>query len=436
MLKHTLNLKLQNKLALTLGLKQQLSLLLLPKLELKEVVQQELEENPFLEEILKSEPPLTKDVVKDLSSYTPDEEKDPFYKLSYEPSFYDSLELQISLEFEGLEEEIAKEILANIDQKGFFKGNLEEIAKLFNTTVDFVENVRRKMVSILEPTGIGANSFEEFIWEQYRENFGNDTKAKEIIFNDLQKLTNKSFIMKNYQLSEDEYNRLIENIKLLNPYPTYQFSNETTRYVEPDVFVYDKGDHFEVEVNSRGIPELKLTNNYKKLLTSKNVSEDVKKYLEEKLQKAIGIIKGIELRRENLKRVAEYLVNHQADYLRKGKEYKKPLTLKDVANELGFHESTISRIISNKYMQTDFGLLPFKSFFSTRLSSENGDVSVEKVKHLIREIIEAEDKKKPLSDEKISKILKEKHGINVARRTVAKYREEMNIPSSKDRKIR
>jgi len=436
MLKHTLNLKLQNKLALTLGLKQQLSLLLLPKLELKEVVQQELEENPFLEEIIKSEPPISKDTIRDLSSYTPDEEKDPFYKLSYEPSLHDNLELQISLEFDGLEGEIAKEILKNVDEKGFFKGNLQDIADKFKMPIGEIEGIRRRMLTILEPIGIASNSLEEFLWEQYRDRFGEDTKVKKLIYDDIQKLTNKSYILKNYNLSEDEYNQIIENIKLLNPYPTYQFSGDIVRYVEPDVFVYDRGDYFEVEVNGRGIPELKLTNNYKKLLTSKNVSDDVKKYLEEKLQKAIGIIKGIELRRENLKKVAEYLVNHQADYLRKGKEYKKPLTLKDVANELGFHESTISRIISNKYMQTDFGLLPFKSFFSTRLSSENGDVSVEKVKHIIREIIDGEDKKKPLSDEKISKILKEKHGINVARRTVAKYREEMNIPSSKDRKIR
>ncbi len=436
MLKHTLNLKLQNKLALTLGLKQQLSLLLLPKLELKELVQQELEENPFLEEILKEDYPLNKENIKDLASYTPDDEIDPFYKLSYEPSLYDNLELQIDLEFDGIDNLIAKEIIKNIDEKGFFKGNLNEIAEKFNKPLEYVENIRRKLVKFLEPTGIASTSLEEFLLEQYLENFGDDEIVKEIILNDLEKITNKAYIKKKYGISDKKYDEILENIKLLNPYPTFQYSGETTKYVEPDVFVYDKGDRFEVEVNDKGIPKLRLTNNYKKILTSKDVSEETKKYLEEKLQKAMGIIKGIELRRENLKKVAEYLVNYQADYLRKGKEFKKPLTLKDVANELGFHESTISRIISNKYMQTDFGLLPFKSFFSTRLSSENGDVSVEKVKHLIKEIIDNEDKKKPLSDEKISKILKEKYGINVARRTIAKYREEMNIPSSKDRKIR
>jgi len=436
MLKHTLNLKLQNKLALTLGLKQQLSLLLLPKLELKELVQQELEENPFLEELLKEDYSLNKENIKDLASYTPDDETDPFYKLSYEPSLYDNLELQIDLEFEGLENKIAKEIIKHIDERGFFKGNLNEIAEKFGESLECVEKIRKKIVKALEPTGIASTSLEEFILEQYIENFGENQKVKEIILNDLQKLTNKSHITKKYGITAEEFEKIIENIKLLNPYPTYQYGGETTKYIEPDVFVYDKGDHFEIEVNDKGIPKLRLTNNYRRLLTDKNTPEETKKYLEEKLQKAMGIIKGIELRRENLKKVAEYLVNYQSDYLRKGKEYKKPLTLKDVASELGFHESTISRIISNKYMQTDFGLLPFKSFFSTRLSSESGDVSVEKVKHLIREIIEKEDKKKPLSDEKISKILKEKHGISIARRTVAKYREEMNIPSSKDRKVK
>jgi len=434
MLKNTLNIKLQNKLTLTLGLKQQLSLLLLPKLELKEMVQQELEENPFLEELLKEDD--FKEPIKDLTSYTPDEEVDPFYKLTYEPSIYDNLETQIDLEFNGVDNEIAKEIIKNIDDRGFFTGNLKEIAKVFGKTEEYIENIRKKLIVALEPTGIASISLEEFIWEQYRETFGEDLTVKEIIFNDLEKITNRNHIIKKYKISNDDYENILDNLRLLNPYPTYQYGSEVTKYIEPDVFVYDKGDYFEVEVNDRGIPKLRLTNNYRKLLSDKSISEETKKYLEEKLQKAMGIIKGIELRRENLKRVAEYLVNYQADYLRKGKEFKKPLTLKDVATELGFHESTISRIISNKYMQTDFGLLPFKSFFSTKLSSENGDVSVERVKHLIREIIDNEDKKKPLSDEKISRILKEKYKINIARRTVAKYREEMNIPSSKDRKIR
>jgi len=147
----------------------------------------------------------------------------------------------------------------------------------------------------------------------------------------------------------------------------------------------------------------------------------------------MGIIKGIEQRRDNLYRIVETLVQYQGDFLRKGKQYLKPLRMRDVAEKVNLHESTVSRIVSNKFAQTPIGMIPLKSFFSTKVSSDNGEISKENVKFFIKELVENEDKRKPLSDEAISKILKEK-GINVARRTVAKYREELNIPDSRLRR--
>lgn len=436
MLKNSLglNLKLQNKLALTLSLRQQLELLLLPKIELENTIKQELDENPFLEEILSLGTDY-KEPIKDLSKnfVEDDENLSPLNRLSYKPSLYDNLETQIELEFEGIEKEIAKEIINELDEKGLFKGDIKYIAKNFNVSSELVENVRQKLKK-LEPTGIASLTLEEALWEQYKENFGDDERVKEIILNDLKNLIDKDYITENYQLSEKELEEIIDNIRTLNPYPTYYYSDEITKYVEPEAYVYDRGDHFEIILNEKNLPKLKLTNNYRKLISDKSLPAETKEFLEKKLQKAIGIIKGIELRRENLLKTIKFLVNYQAEFLRKGKKYIKPLTLKDVAVELGLHESTISRIVSNKYIQTENGLILLKSFFATKLTSANGDVSTEKVKDLIKEIINNEDKSKPLSDEKISKLLKEKYGIKIARRTVAKYREEMGIPSSKERK--
>ena len=431
-----LNLKLQNKLALTISLKQQLELLLLPKLELENVVRKELEENPFLDEILSENDFDYKEPIKDLAkNYDYDEELSPLNRLSYKPSVYDILETQIDLEFEGKDKEIALEIIKDLDEKGLFKGNLNKIAEKFKIPVNYLEDIRNRLKS-LEPTGIASLTIEEALWEQYKELFGNDNKIKDLIFNDLNNLLDKDKIISKYKISEEDYSQILENIKSLNPYPTFQYSDSITQYIEPDAYVYDRGDKFEIVLNERNIPKLKLTKDYRKLISNKNLSEKTREFLKNKLQKAIGIVKGIELRRENLYKTIEFLVNYQADFLRKGKSYIKPLTLKDVSSVLGLHESTISRIVANKYIQTDTGLLPLKSFFASKLKGVDGDVSTQKVKDLIKKIIENENKKKPLSDEKISKLLKEKYGIKIARRTIAKYREELGIPSSKERKIK
>ncbi|RMD47326.1 MAG: RNA polymerase sigma-54 factor, partial [Aquificota bacterium] len=215
--------------------------------------------------------------------------------------------------------------------------------------------------------------------------------------------------------------------------PTVNFSDDFQQYVEPDIFVYDRGDDFEIVVNERGIPALKLTTAYRRLISNKNLPPETKAFLDEKLQKARGIIDAIKQRRENLYKITKAIVNRQKDFLRKGKEYIKPLTLKDIAEEVGLHESTISRTVNSKYVQTEQGIFPLKAFFSTKLQSSSGDVSSEKVKYMIAELIENEDKSKPLSDQAIVNILKDK-GIKIARRTVTKYREELGIPDSRTRR--
>jgi len=432
MLKQQLNLKLQNKLVLTVSLKQQLSLLLQPKLELQETIKTELQENPFLEEVVNIE--TGDEPVKDLSKYYDEEENQHITsRIAYKPSLMDILELQIDLEFDGIQKLIAKEIAGNLDEKGFLSISIEEIANKLNVTFDDVENVRQKFMR-LEPTGIGAFDIKESLITQYYELFGENRIAERLIQEYLPYLADIDFISKEIKdIPANHLKEIIDNIKSLKPYPAINYTDETTRYIEPDVYVYDRGDSFEVVVNETGLPKLKLTTAYRKLITDRSLSEDTRKFLERKLQVAMGIVKGIQQRRENLKRITEVLVNYQAEFVRKGKEYLKPLILKDIAQEVGLHESTVSRIVSSKYVQLPSGIVPLKSFFSSKLSSSSGDISTEKVKYMIAELINNEDKTKPLSDQKIAEILKGK-GINVARRTVTKYREQLNIPDSRTRR--
>ncbi len=434
MLKQRLEVKLQNKLVLTVSLKQQLALLLLPKLELQETIKTELEENPFLEEIINIEPDY--EPIKDLSKYYDEEEEKALSnRLAYKPSLTDILDFQIEIEFEGIEKDIAREIVGNIDEKGFLSVDINEICEKLKVSPLVVENVRQKVMR-LEPTGIGARDIKESLLVQYDELFGIDEISEDIINNSLDLIGNINSLSEKYpEVPEDKLKEVICNIRSLKPYPAINYLDEPVRYIEPDVYVYDRGDRFEVVVNETHIPKLKLTTTYRRLISDKTLPEKTRKFLEEKLQKAMGIIKGIEQRRENLKKITQLLVDYQADFVRKGKEHLKPLILKDIAHQVGLHESTVSRIVSSKYVQLPTGVLPLKAFFSTKLSSSSGDISTEKVKYMIAQLIENEDKRKPLSDQKIADILKSK-GINVARRTVTKYREQLNIPDSRNRRMR
>jgi len=436
-MKNALSLKLKNKLTLTLSLKQQITILTLQKVEIEELIRNELEENPFLEEEI--------NIIKNDIDYEPkydyyedDEEKDnPLNRLPYQPTFLDFISSQIDLEFDDNEKEIAYEIVGNLNEKGFLDIPIKEIAEKFKVDEEIVENIRKR-ITRLEPAGIASLNIKEALIVQYEERFGEDRIIKDIINQDLEHITDIDYLKKKYK--DEKIEEKIQLIKLLNPYPLSNFSSENIIYVEPDIFIYertptdDNPEEFEIVINEKNIPKLKFVNSYKKALNNKNINPETKQFLYTKLQQAIGIVKGLEQRREELYKLAKILVNHQKDFLKYGKEHIKPLTLKDVAKEIDLHESTISRIVSSKYAQTPQGFLPLKAFFSTKLNTESGNISPESVKYIIQKLIEEEDKSNPLSDTQIAQILQEK-GIKVARRTVAKYREEMNIPDSRKRKV-
>ncbi len=435
-MKQTLTITVKQKPILTLKYKYQLTLLVKPKLEFQNTIRQELEENPFLEEVYTIETDYDIEPIKDLAKhYEEDEEEEKLRsnRFVYKPTLIEILESQVDLEFDGIDRDIAYEIIGNLDEKGFFKLPLEDIASKFKVPVEKVEEIRKKITK-MEPVGIASRSYEEAILVQYKERYGEDFLAEKIINEDLLKLNDLDYLYEKYKdVDKEKIDTVISNIKSLNPYPTVNFSDDVQQYIEPDIFVYDKGDDFEIKINEKGIPELKLTTAYRKLISRKDLPEETKKFLDEKYEKAKGIIEAIKQRRENLYKITKAILNRQKDFLRKGKEHLKPLTLKDIAEEVDLHESTISRTVNSKYIQTEYGIFPLKAFFSAKLKTTSGEVSTERVKYMIQELIENEDKRKPLSDQAIVNILKER-GIKIARRTVTKYREELGIPDSRTRR--
>ncbi len=435
-MKQTLTITVKQKPILTLKYKYQLTLLVKPKLEFQNTIRQELEENPFLEEVYTIETDYDIEPIKDLAKhYEEDEEEEKLRsnRFVYKPTLTEILESQVDLEFDGIDRDIAYEIIGNLDEKGFFKLPLEDIASKFKVPVEKVEEIRKRITK-MEPVGIASRNYEEAILVQYKERYGEDFLAEKIINEDLLNLNDLDYLYEKYKdVDKEKIDTVISNIKSLNPYPTVNFSDDVQQYIEPDIFVYDKGDDFEIKINEKGIPELKLTTAYRKLISRKDLPEETKKFLDEKYEKAKGIIEAIKQRRENLYKITKAILNRQKDFLRKGKEHLKPLTLKDIAEEVDLHESTISRTVNSKYIQTEYGIFPLKAFFSAKLKTTSGEVSTERVKYMIQELIENEDKRKPLSDQAIVNILKER-GIKIARRTVTKYREELGIPDSRTRR--
>lgn len=436
-MKHTLTVTLKQKPILSLSYRIHLQLLVKPKVEFQTAIKQELEENPFLEEVITIDTDYSLEpAIKDFSQYYDEEEEEKIRsnRLVYKPTLMDMLESQINLEFDGIDKEIALEIIGNIDNKGLFTSSEEEIARKFNVPIEKVEDIRKKL-RYLEPVGIASKTLEEALLVQYEDRYGKDPIVEKILTSYLKDLATQGeeYVAEKLGISTDKLKDIVNNLSTLNPYPTVNYSSDVQQYIEPDVYIYDRGDHFEIVVNETGIPDIKLTNRYKRLISQRNLSPEAKEFLKDKMEKARGIIEAIQQRKENLQKITQAIVERQGDFLRKGREYLKPLTLKDIAEKVGLHESTISRTVNSKYALTPQGLLPLKAFFSSKLQTSNGDISTEKVKYMIQELIENEDKRKPLSDQAIVNILKDK-GIKIARRTVTKYREELGIPDSRTRR--
>jgi RNA polymerase sigma-54 factor len=347
------------------------------------------------------------------------------------------------------EERVAMLIIGNLDEDGYFKmppveGESEDAAPrdplvrvAFEAGVglELAERVLRR-VQALEPLGVAARDLRECLMIQVRQLNADTPEIVAIIARHLKHLESKNYtaIAKDLKVSIDEVVKAVKVISRLEPKPGRAYSGEEPQYITPDVYVHKMGDKYVTVLNDDGLSKLRISGMYRAALKNGKAGE-AKEYIQEKLRSAVWLIRSIHQRQRTIYKVTESIVKFQREFLDKGIAYLKPLILRDVAEDIGMHESTVSRVTTNKYVHTPQGIYELKFFFNSAINRTGGDeIASEAVKNHIKQIVAAEDAKHPHSDQKIVEILKGQ-GIEIARRTVAKYREVLGIlPSSKRKK--
>ncbi|HHN8462278.1 RNA polymerase factor sigma-54 [Clostridioides difficile] len=442
---NSLELTQSQKLIMTTQLKQSLSILSMSKLELEEEIKREAENNPLVE-VEKSGEINWEEYIKDMDrsrrldrteiSYNPANEVNLENLVKYSSNLYEDLKFQISLyKLTDKELEVCEYIIDSLDEDGYLRTEEKVIVDTLKIDEELFEKC---LISVqqLEPSGVGARSLSECLMIQMASLGIYNEILEEIVTKDLNLIANNKYkeISKKYNMSLQKCVELINIIKTLDPKPGRTCSVEKSVYIQPDVTVEKIDDEFIVYLNEKDSYQIRINSYYKDILKNSQSDESAKEFIKERLNSATGLMKNIESRKTTVLKIAEEIVKAQDEFLRKGTKYIKPLKMKDIAEKLEFHESTISRGVNGKYMLTPFGVYEFRYFFSSAIETENNEMaSSTSIKKIIKETIKDENKKKPLSDDHISKLLKEK-GINVARRTVAKYREELGIQSSSKRK--
>ncbi|MDD8012624.1 MAG: RNA polymerase factor sigma-54 [Acidobacteriota bacterium] len=349
-------------------------------------------------------------------------------------SLADHLLEQAGAGFASEEEiEIARQIIYNLDGDGYLKTEIESIASLIGTTPAEIERLRG-LITLFDPPGCASKSLPECLLAQVGE-APEDEMLRRLIRDHLEDLSRSNYeaISRSLGIPMDELLRLVSRLKRLNPRPAEAFSREEVEYAEVDLMLIKENGEYRVMYLEEGLPRLTLSKYYQEMLEKTGDKKTVA-YLKSRYRDAQFFIESIELRKKTILRIAEYLVKTQKDFLDFGEKWKKPLTMKDVAREVGLNESTISRAMSNKFMTSEKGIIPLKVFFSYGLKGDFGfSHAVGTIKDKIRELIAAETPEKPLADDEIAVRLAAL-GIRVARRTVRNYREELKIPSSFVRK--
>ena len=462
---------------MTPQLQMAIKLLQLSRLELLDTIHQELEENPALEEVLDGAPdeslpeqpetasednPQTEEVKIeekihddiDWSNYlgeynTPgrvsyeSEDRDaPRFEAFIAPkkSLRDHLLWQFLMTKPSRQEEsIASLIVGNLNKDGFLDGSVEEIAMESYSSVETVENLLARMQTF-DPIGVCARNLKECLLIQAAHFGFENTIVTDIISNHLHDLERKNYrgICKALKANLEQVVSAVNVIKAFEPKPGRQFSEETPQYINPDIYVYKLDDDFVIMLNDDGMPKLRVNSFYKSSISrGKKISGDAEDYIQDKIRSAAWLIKSIHQRQKTIYKVMESILVFQRDFFDKGIAYLKPMVLRDVAQDIGMHESTISRVTTNKYAYTPQGIFELKYFFNSSIKrAYGGDIASASVQEKIRQIILNEDPKKPYSDDKISRLLKQDHQIHIARRTVAKYREMLKVlPSNKRKQI-
>ncbi len=448
-LSYGLTIEQTQKLTMTPELIQAIRILQFNNQELDSFVQEELLENPVLEFDKRREENLVdlsekiRDDYDDEQSYkqweySPEREEYSYEQfVSKEETLEDYLLLQLTFsKLKGDDLKIGRYLVEAIDENGYLTVTTEQVAKCFKTKVENVERIL-DVIQTFEPSGVGARCLAECLIIQLAAKGLLDEVAEYIILNHLEDLgDNKlSKVAKKIGMSVSQVQMVCDLIRTLEPKPGRSFaSGESVKYIIPDVIVEKVNDEYVVVSNETSIPHLMVSPYYSSLSREAKNDEELSKYLTDKFNAALWLIKSIEQRRKTIYSVASAVVEHQKEFFEKGNKYLKTLTLKQVAESIGMHESTVSRSVNGKYMQTPRGVFEIKYFFSSGITVTGGEgVSSNSIKSIIKEIIDKEDTSKPYSDQDIVGILSEK-GIEISRRTVAKYREGMNILSSSKRK--
>jgi len=481
------NLKLSQSLVITPQLQQAIKLLQLSQMELVEMVQNEMLENPLLEEGMDAEeaqqqqepPEITAEreglegagdgktqlesqevggKEGDFKQEAPDFDWDnylntynapenvqnqidelPSYEntLANKTSLFDHLRWQLQLSnFPPRDADIGTFLLGCINDDGYIQDPIEDIAAKLEIGTDEVERVLKK-IQEFDPPGVAARDLKECLMIQLKHLGPEKELLGRIIDNHLANLERKDYlrIARDLKISLEKVQELAKLIHELEPKPGREYSTSDPQYITPDVYVNKIGNEWVVVLNEDGLPKLKVSHLYKNTMEGVGASA-TKEYVQNKLRSAIWLIRSIHQRQRTLYRTSKTIVKFQQDFFEKGISYLRPMILRDVANEIEMHESTVSRVTTNKYMHTPHGIYELKYFFNSGITTSDGDsVASETIKTKIKVLIGQENPKKPLSDQDIVKLLKDGN-IDIARRTVAKYREMMGIqPSSKRRQL-
>ena len=473
--------KLVQQLVITPQLQQAIRLLQLTRLELVDLISQEMKENPLLEELeegredaeaeeslaeKKEGEPLpetekTREVKGegeggdefDWENYLENYNLSPSYKqqssqegeerpsfenfVSKRTTLFDHLYWQLQLSrFTEEEHKVGIYVIGNLDEDGYLKVSLEDIRSETQLSLEVVEGVLRK-IQQFDPVGVAARELKECLLIQLEQIAVRDPVAEKIVAEHLSLLKNRNhpIIAKRLGVSLDRVNQAACLISKLDPKPGKAFGGEVVQEIIPDVYVYKVEGEYVISLNDEDMPRLRVNSYYLNILTdSHSVVEGDRKYIQQKQREALWLIRSIHQRQRTIKKVATSIVKFQREFLDKGIQFLKPLVLRDVAEDIQMHESTISRVTHNKYVHTPQGIYELKFFFNTGITSIQGEtLASESVKSLLREIISKEDAKKPYSDEKLVQILKD-NNIHIARRTISKYREMMKILSSNERR--
>ncbi|HYN21962.1 MAG TPA: RNA polymerase factor sigma-54 [Thermoanaerobaculia bacterium] len=488
-LEQKLSLRLSQKLVMTPSLQQAIKLLQMTRMELDTLLTQELVENPVLEEgtdvsepeeaasaeeTPEAPPPAAETAEQpidqsdsmeniDLDAYFGDywegsgqssmmeEREEPPIEnsLSREPDLYDHLLWQLHMaDVEPRMREIAELIIGNLNPDGFLVATPEEILAMGSqdnngsgSNYSFEEVAQAlAIVRSFDPPGIAClNLQESLLLQMDMQQIPQDALPRRMIFEAWDLFLRRQFpaVAKKLGVELAELEEALELIRTLETHPGRKFSTDRPHYIEPDVFVRKVGEDYVIQLNDDGLPRLRVSRAYRRMLQTMRTEgrqSEAQQFIKDKIRSAVWLIKSLDQRQRTIYKVAASIIRQQREFLDKGIEHLRPMVLRDVAEDIGMHESTVSRVVSNKYMHTHRGLFPMKFFFHSGIDREYGDnISSLTVKRKIEQLIQAEDPKRPLSDSELMRILN-REGIQIARRTVAKYRDELSIPSSTDRK--